>query len=206
MPEQQVGLSEVSLWGTALILGGVAACAFFTVLLRKLASTADPLLTVTLQQTVGLISVLVLLAMSGDAGILSDLSGRQWLGGSVSGLMYYVAAFWLYVFALRHIAASLAGAFLNIIPVLGIAMAYGFLGERLAPVQWIGSALVVGTMGVVLMWPNRVVAPQSADTLRCLRSERSRCSSPLEKRLLEVRCNHFGIFLLGSCRSTHSER
>jgi drug/metabolite transporter (DMT)-like permease len=155
MPEQETGFSEVSIWGTSLILGGVAACAFYTVLCRKLASSADPLFTVTLQQTVGLISILGLLAVSGEVDVLSDLSRSQWLGGSVSGLMYYVAAFWLYVFALRHIAASLAGAFLNLIPVFGIAMAYSLLGERLAPMQWIGAALVVSAMAAMFLWPDR---------------------------------------------------
>jgi drug/metabolite transporter (DMT)-like permease len=57
--------------------------------------------------------------------------------------MYYVAAFWCYLRALRAVPAATAGMFLNLIPVFGVAAAYLFLGERLSAVQWAGAAAIV---------------------------------------------------------------
>jgi drug/metabolite transporter (DMT)-like permease len=154
-PEEQIEISPAALWGNGLILCGVACCALYTVFCRRVATTVDPLFTVTLQQTVGLIWAIAFLAVTDGIVGLNDLSGLEWLGGTVAGLMYYVAAFWLYLLALRRIAASLAGLFLNLIPVFGIGMAYAVLGERLDPIQWLGAALVVSTMLAVLLWYDR---------------------------------------------------
>jgi hypothetical protein len=39
--------------------------------------------------------------------------------------MYYAAAFWFYLRGLSCVRASVAGGFINLIPVFGIATAYG---------------------------------------------------------------------------------
>jgi hypothetical protein len=58
-------------YGTALILGGVLCCALHTVLSRRVASTVDPLLTIALQLTMGLVwaAVSALNLASGSAGL-----------------------------------------------------------------------------------------------------------------------------------------
>ena len=49
---------------------------------------------------------------------------------------------------LRLVPASYAAAFLPLIPLFGLAGGY-LTGERLSPVQWIGTALVIGaTLGI----------------------------------------------------------
>ena len=62
--------------------------------------------------------------------------------------MYYGAAFWFYLAGLRHVPASVAGAFLPLIPVFGVAAAY-LTGDRLDARQWLGAALVVAATVVV---------------------------------------------------------
>jgi drug/metabolite transporter (DMT)-like permease len=39
--------------------------------------------------------------------------------------------------------ASVAGGFLNLVPLFGIATAYLVLGERLSPAQWAGGILIL---------------------------------------------------------------
>jgi drug/metabolite transporter (DMT)-like permease len=139
--------------GAALILGGVVCCALYTVLSRRIALAIDPLLTVAIQQTVGLSWAVAIwpLELGGAADHLLALSQRELLGGAISGLMYYAAAFWLYLNGLRSVPASTAGMFINLTPVFGVATAYAFLGERLTQVQWVGAVVILVSVAALLM-------------------------------------------------------
>ena len=55
------------------------------------------------------------------------------LFAALSGIVQYALAFWLYLFALQHLRASVAAFYLALIPVFGIAAASVFLGESLSP-------------------------------------------------------------------------
>jgi drug/metabolite transporter (DMT)-like permease len=57
-------------------------------------------------------------------------------------VVYYGFAFWFFVGGLRGIPASVAGSFLPLIPVFGLAAAY-VLGDRLIDRQWVGAVLVI---------------------------------------------------------------
>lgn len=142
-------------YGSALILGGVFCCALYTVFSRRIASTIDPLPAVAIQQTAGLAWVVAIwpLEPGGDAiGSLAALSNQELLGGTVSGLMYYAAAFWFYLNALRSVPATTASIFLNLTPVFGVATAYVFLGERLTASQWLGAAIILLSVLALLTW------------------------------------------------------
>ena len=134
------------LGGDALILAGVLCCALYTVLARKITVAIDPLFTVTLQQTVGLAWAVMLWPLEWHqqgSTPLSALTSTEILGAAVSGAMYYGAAFWLYLKGLARVPASVAGGFLNLIPVFGIATAFAFLGERLTAAQWAGAGTII---------------------------------------------------------------
>ncbi len=142
--------------GVLLTLGAVLACAVYTILARIWA-VDDAALSITLdQQTAALVFALVLAAVllladpSQLAGstALGDISTRAWLAAIISGLMYYALAFWFYLSALRHVEASIAGSFLTLVPVFGVAAAM-VTGERLDIRQWVGAALVVGSVAVI---------------------------------------------------------
>jgi drug/metabolite transporter (DMT)-like permease len=142
-------------YGAMLILGGVFCCALYTVLSRRIATTIEPLSTVAIQQTVGLLWVIAIWPFEPAAdpitGLLA-LSADELLAGALSGLMYYALAFWCYLSALRSVTATTASIFLNLTPVFGIASAYVFLGERLAPSQWIGAVTIVLSVLALLTW------------------------------------------------------
>jgi drug/metabolite transporter (DMT)-like permease len=130
--------------GPALVLAGVLCCAFYTVFSRKIADDIDPLSTVAVQQSVALVWATAL--WQGWSGVTAvdptALTGGTLAIAAISGLMYYAAAFWFYLTALRQLPASTAGMFLNLIPVFGIATAFLTLGERLTLGQWIGAAAI----------------------------------------------------------------
>ena len=147
-------LAEGTADGALLILGGVFCCALYTVWSRAIAPAVDPLLTVALQQTTGLLWALAIWPLEfdgGNAGRLLELTKSELLGAVVAGLMYYAAAFWLYLNGLRAVPASTAGMFINLTPVFGVATAYVFLGERLGEVQWAGAVVIIFSVGALLM-------------------------------------------------------
>ena len=66
-----------------------------------------------------------------------------WLLAAASGLVQYALAFSLYMAALKTIRASLAGSFLNLVPLFGFAGASLFLHEAISWQQLLGAAITV---------------------------------------------------------------
>lgn len=138
-------------YGGALILGGVLCCAIYTVLSRSIVTDVAPLFIVALQQSVGLAWVVAIWPF--EAGAAADmLALPPWdlAAGALSGLMYYVIAFWFYLRGLRSVQASTAGLFLNLIPVFGVAAAFAFLGEWLTALQWLGALITLVSVFMLL--------------------------------------------------------
>lgn len=142
--------------GVALTIGAVLACAVYTVLARAWAVDSATA-TITLgQQAAALVFALVLavgvaaLDAEGLAGPVSlgEVPLGSWAAAVVSGAIYYALAFWLYLSALKQVPASVAGSFLTLVPVFGIAAAL-VTGERLDTRQWIGATLVVSSVAVI---------------------------------------------------------
>jgi drug/metabolite transporter (DMT)-like permease len=132
--------------GILLLLGAVLCCAFYTVFSRRLSESLDPVFIVAVQQTAGLGWAVALLVSGTSHGSPSDLAGVQSelaVAAALSGVLYYAAAYWLYIAALRWVPAAVAGSYFNVIPVFGVTFAFVFLGERLSPVQWMGAAVIL---------------------------------------------------------------
>jgi drug/metabolite transporter (DMT)-like permease len=138
-----------SLTGNLLTLIGVFCCALYVTLSRRLVTGMNPLLLVTLQQTVALVWALLIWPVElFNSGItpLAVLTSNMWLWAVISGIVYYALAFWFYIIGLKDTSASVAGLFFNLIPIFAVGGAYLFLGERLAPVQWLGAALILAAV------------------------------------------------------------
>lgn len=138
-----------SLTGNLLTLIGVFCCALYVTLSRRLVTGMNPLLLVTLQQTVALVWALLIWPVElFNSGItpLAVLTSNMWLWAVFSGIVYYALAFWFYIIGLKDTSASVAGLFFNLIPIFAVGGAYLFLGERLAPVQWLGAALILAAV------------------------------------------------------------
>ena len=148
------GLAEQnSLVGDALILVGTFFATVYVIATRRLVSTIAPLPLSALQQSVGLVWTLGVLAVALLAGLATlGLDGLSWpvlLLAAASGIVQYALAFWLYLFALQSLPANIAGFYLTLIPVFGIAAAFVFLGEALSGPQWIGAVLIIASVGAV---------------------------------------------------------
>lgn len=138
--------------GVALTVAAVAACAVYTVLARRWLLD-DASLTVALTQQAAALGFAVLLAtavqvLGGEAWNLSVLSARDWGAAAASGVLYYGLAYWLYLTGLRQVSASVAGSFITLVPVFGVAAGY-LVGERLTARQWVGAVVVVIAVAVI---------------------------------------------------------
>jgi len=137
-------------FGIALTLAGVACCAVYSVLTRRLIGQAPSTLRVVLGQQVWALGLAVLLLLgsivvSGTWAAPSASPGA-WMSAVVSGLVYYAVAYGLYLSGLRHVPVSLAASAFYLIPVFGVAGGWAFLGERLEPAQWVGGAVVIACL------------------------------------------------------------
>lgn len=131
--------------GILLTLGAVTACAGYTVLTRWLILDDSSLAVVFVQQVAACCFAVTLVAVAATADI-ADLrlpaDTETWALAAASGIVYYGLAFWFFIGGLRGVPASVAGSFLPLIPVFGLAAGY-LAGDRLLERQWLGAALVI---------------------------------------------------------------
>ena len=139
--------------GDVLVLAGTFFGALYVIATRRLVSTMQPLPLSALQQSVGLVWTLGVLAIALLTGLatfgLDGLSPSVLLLAVASGVIQYALAFWLYLFALQSLPANIAGFYLTLIPVFGMAAAFVFLGEALSGPQWFGALLIIVSAGAV---------------------------------------------------------
>jgi drug/metabolite transporter (DMT)-like permease len=143
--------------GIAFLFLAVLMCAVYTVYSRKVGDTVDALALVTIQQTAGLAwsAALFMVTSKGNMmGSVAAVGPSELIFAMLTGLMYYAAAYWLYLSALNRVSAALAGGSFNIIPIVTVAVAFIFLGERLSGPQLFGAALIVLSASA-LFWLTR---------------------------------------------------
>ncbi len=140
--------------GVTLTVAAVAACAFYAVLTRRLLLDDSSLAVVLVQQVAALAFAGVVAGIAAAVGA-AELGLPQdrgtWVLAGASGIVYYGFAFWFFVGGLRGVPASVAGSYLPLIPVFGLAAAY-LLGDRFADRQWVGAALVVLAAAGAAVW------------------------------------------------------
>jgi drug/metabolite transporter (DMT)-like permease len=152
--------------GIAITIAGVGCCAIYTVVTRRWIAVSDSTAqVVTAQQAYALGFVIVVLigtAVVGGGIELVSVSPVAWAGALGSGVLYYAAAYWFYLTALRVVPASFAAVSFYLIPVFGVAGAFVVLGERLEPRQWLGAAIVLLAVVAVSRLPTRDLATAAA--------------------------------------------
>lgn len=138
--------------GITLTLVSIGFCALYSVLTRRLLLDDSSLNVVLAQQAAALVfAVALATAVEVAGGPGWDLGGHgagDWLSAAASGILYYGAGFWFFVTGLRRVPASVAGSFLPLIPVFGLAAGY-VAGERLEPRQWAGAVVIVAATAAI---------------------------------------------------------
>lgn len=163
--DQSFGQTDIL--GIGFLFDAVLMCAVYTVFSCKLGGTVDPLSLVAVQQTAGLVWAAMLFAVTTGqdfANVIAAVPPREFAFAAISGLLYFAAAYWLYLSALNRVSAALAGGSFNIIPLVTIAVAYVFLGERLTGMQTFGAALILLSAGALFWLTGGSAAPERQTT------------------------------------------
>jgi probable blue pigment (indigoidine) exporter len=159
--EPSIGGGE--LVGVALTLAGVGCCAVYTVVTRRFIPNAAETGQVVLSQQAHallLAFVLILLVtLLGGQVVPTGLTPLGLASAVGSGVLYYAGAYWFYLGALRRVPASIAASSFYLIPIVGLAGGAVLLGERLAASQWLGAAIVLGSvLAIVVRYADRGAA------------------------------------------------
>lgn len=138
--------------GITLTVVSIGFCALYSVLTRRMLLD-DSALTVVFAQQVAAFFFAITLAsfvtlLGGTGWDLEGHAAGDWLAAGASGVLYYGLGFWFFVTGLRRVPASVAGAFLPLIPVFGLAGGY-LVGDRLDVRQWIGAVVIVAATAAV---------------------------------------------------------
>lgn len=139
--------SAGSLLGVTLTFAGVVCCAIYTTAARRWLVDAQQMASVVaVQQAYALGFALVLAAIAWVAGGAVWPASPSAVGlasAASSGVLYYGLAYWMYLWALRRMPASIAAASFYLIPVFGLVASFAVLGERLTTLQSIGAGVVL---------------------------------------------------------------
>lgn len=153
----------------AFAVAGVAACAVYTVLSSRFLLDATTVSVGFVQQVTALALALILFAGSlvlTNPRSLVGVSATAWLSAVVAGALYYGVAFCFYLAGLRGVTASVAGVFINLVPLFGITAGYFVLGEPLSSRQWLGATVVFAAVATTAFYTGR---PASAeDRAQCV--------------------------------------
>jgi drug/metabolite transporter (DMT)-like permease len=130
------------LLGAALMLVTVVLWGAYTVAAKPVAAADQTALMLALS-AIGALLLLPPSALEIARSSWPASTAEAWLGVIYLAVFATAGAYALYNFALRELDASTVGAFTNIDPLVGVATAFLFLGETLAPLQAGGAAIVL---------------------------------------------------------------
>jgi drug/metabolite transporter (DMT)-like permease len=143
--------------GDLLVLGSVALSAAFIVVQPALLAGRDAAAVTAVQLAAGaLFAIPLALALEGAPPVPADQAPVA--GVAALALAGTLLPFWLFAFGQARVPAELAGAFVNLEPVVGAAAGWLVLGESAAAGQLAGAVAVL--LGIALStMPPRGRAP-----------------------------------------------
>src|SRR5215831_10534471 len=136
-----------SLGGDGLVLAGQLASAGFTVSQARLLRGRDPVAVTAVQLLAAAVAVLPA-ALAGGPVAARGGGAAAVLATSALVLAGTVVPTTLFAFAQSRVTADVAGAFLNLEPLVGAAIGVVLFGNPLGPVQLAGGAGIVTGIGL----------------------------------------------------------
>lgn len=143
-------------WGIVFALASGFGYAMLTFFSRALADRYHPLQPITVGFTIG---SAVLLPVAMASGLTLSYPVEGW------GLLIYLGvvptalAYWLFLLALRTVPVTVSSILTLLEPLVGALLAALIFHETLAPLSWVGAALLLGALSILLMrWEPRRTA------------------------------------------------
>ena len=133
--------------GNLLILGSVVAWSFYTIQGKKLIGNTDPLAATTAGFYTGLVWLLPFISGNCCKPEFPQITPFSWLAIGYLGIVASAWANFLWNNALRSVDASIAGPFINLIPIIGLVFAI-LVGEQISLIQITGGVITI--IGVLI--------------------------------------------------------
>ncbi|WP_310598125.1 DMT family transporter [Aeromonas aquatica] len=134
-----------ALLGNSLEMGAMLCAATYSVVFKKLSSRYGVMTLTALQAFVGTLffAPFAFSAPWPSAWSWQDMAVIVFLGAFVT-----LGAYLLYNWSVTQVKVTLAAAYVNLIPVFTLLLAYLLLGETLNSLQWLACAAVLAGIGV----------------------------------------------------------
>ena len=136
------------LLGNTLQISAMVFAALYAICVRRLSRGYTPMFITAVQAWAGVIFFFPTLFLPGMGLPQGGATALAWASIVYLGLGVSVGAYSLYGFSISRMPAARASMFMNLIPVFTLIFSMHILGERLAPSQYMASALVLG--GVII--------------------------------------------------------
>jgi drug/metabolite transporter (DMT)-like permease len=136
-------LGGPTLVGDLLTLAATLCWASFTVLSKPLLSRYSPIKLITLTMVLGTVPFLALATPTLVAQDWSRVTATGWLGLLYSYSLAIVAAYIVWYTSVQRVGNARTAIFSNLTPVVALIAAWLLRGETLAPLQFIGAAVVL---------------------------------------------------------------
>ncbi len=137
--------------GCAAIVAGAYAAAQASILIKARGSSLHPASLVCAQMLCGLPALLIYaLVVEGDPFTFN------WTWTAIACVVFLtvfgtIAAFWLYYWLLSRIESTRAMMISLVTPLVAVVIGAIFLGERLPPQTLLGGALIIGSIGLIVL-------------------------------------------------------
>jgi drug/metabolite transporter (DMT)-like permease len=134
-----------ALLGNSLEMGAMLCAATYSVVFKKLSSRYGVMTLTALQAFVGTLffAPFAFSAPWPASWAWQDMAVIVFLGAFVT-----LGAYLLYNWSVTQVKVTLAAAYVNLIPVFTLLLAYLLLGETLTALQWVACAAVLAGIGV----------------------------------------------------------
>lgn len=133
-----------ALVGNMLILAAVLSACGYTVLVQRDLKEHEPLPLVALHQLAGLATVIFVRALwPRHVETSNPRSIFSFSEAGLAGVLLFSAPFWLFLQSIKTLGAARASQFLPLVPVLTMLLASQALGERISPLQILGSVITI---------------------------------------------------------------
>lgn len=133
--------------GVLYALGSGAGYAILTLCSRALAGRYHPLQPISVGFTAG---ALILLPFALATGFTATYSTAGWGLLIYLGMVPTALAYWLFLWGMRYTTATVASILTLLEPLTSALLAALLFQERLGPPGWLGAALLLGAMAVLL--------------------------------------------------------
>ncbi|MFN8475108.1 MAG: DMT family transporter [Anaerolineae bacterium] len=131
------------IWGGVLLLLSAIGWALYTVVSRPFLHRYSPLKLTALTMVLGTWPLYLVALPSAIQQNWRSVSPVAWASLIYSALFAIVVAYVIWYVSIQRVGSARTSVYSNLVPVVAMILAWVLLGERIAPIQLVGGAIVL---------------------------------------------------------------